>query len=131
MPATPRKILEEVKRRIVSDPGSYSQNTFCGSCCCIAGHIDCIINGHDAHVNRPPSCAIWEIEAVALKALGESKSIWLFGQIRDDFDEDQDDDDDPDYWPMDLGEEYEEKSGVDRATVACKAIDRYMEERGI
>lgn len=79
---------------------------------------------------------ISEIEWVALDALGESAEIWLFGST-DNADDAHDDEYDeyeesPEYWPRDLSKAYEDAGGTKgRAEVACRAIDRYMAERGI
>jgi len=132
---TPREILEQVKARIIAHPETYNQNSFCGTECCIAGHIDVIINGLEAH-NARGSDGSWmkmveDIEQVALEAIKEpSPKTWLFGQAEPD--EEDNYEDDPDYWPLDLSQEYyEAETTLERSKVACKAIDRYLEERGL
>lgn len=130
-----RELLEEVKRRITADPGKYNQNTYCGTTCCIAGHIDVILNGPERHVSRPPSAAIEQISAVALEALGEPEDIWLFAQPMENVDVDEDweeEEDCVDYWPRDLSWEYKAaNNAAQRAAVGCKAIDRYLEEKAL
>ena len=132
-----RELLEEVKRRIVADPGKYDQNTYCGTSCCIAGHIDVILNGSEKHISRGINTgdAIDQIASIALEALGEPEDIWLFAQPMDVTDGSDDWDNEEistDCWPVDLSQEYEDAtSAAERAAVACKAIDRYMQDRGL
>jgi hypothetical protein len=125
----PRELLEEVKRRIVSNPFNYNQNTFCGTVCCVAGHIDCVVNGAEVHNARPARSSFRVVDNEATAALGEASSPWLFGQVRDALEED-DAEDDPDYWPLDLSIKYVDADGAEeRAAVACEAIDRYLAQR--
>ena len=130
-----RELLETVKQRILEHPGDYDQATFCGTACCIAGHIDVVLNGLHAHVMRPfksKGADRPDVEQIAMDALGETETLWLFGQPRAEFDDDDhEDEDDPDFWPLDLSREYNSAGLSGRAKVACKAIDMYMEERGI
>ncbi len=134
---TVREILEEVKRRIRENPESYTQQSFCGSQCCIAGHIDAIINGLEFHNARTqtqsPRNAIDEIERVANSALGETYSPWLFGMVNSDESENDPDDEQCDeYWPLDLSIDYDcEPTPEGRAKIGCDAIDRYLGERGL
>lgn len=135
---TPREILEETKRRVLADPTTYSQDSFCDTPCCIAGHIDIIVSGLKVHMGRKATWRenIAEIERVALKALGEPESIWLFGQPKSYQDESDDEEDeqelDSDYWPLDLSISYDQAEGPKgRARVACAAIDHYIRERGL
>ncbi len=142
---TPRELLEQVKQRILADPKSYMQTSFCGTQCCIAGHIDAIINGaefHNTRITRQTfASAIEEIERLDNDALGETDPPWLFGTInaRDARDK---------RISVAEGEAYvlekeahvRESSymryeltldGEGRVKVGCKAIDRYLEERGV
>lgn len=133
---TPREILEQVKQRITHDPATYQQTSFCGTQCCIAGHIDVILNGaefHDERLQRQSfESAIEEIEDIANAALGETESTWLFGTINCYEDENSPDEEQcPEYWPLDLSIEYETVNNRGKAAVGCKAIDRYLEERGL
>lgn len=128
------ELLEEVKRRITADPGAYNQNTYCGTACCIAGHIDVILNGPEKHVSRGINTqdAITQISDIALEALGEPEDIWLFAQTNDDPDEWDDEDLSTDCWPSDLSVEYvQARNAAERAAVGCKAIDRYLEEKSL
>jgi hypothetical protein len=135
---TVREILEEVKRRIRENPESYTQQSFCGSQCCIAGHIDAIINGLEFHIARTQTqstrnAIIEEIERVANSALGETDSPWLFGEVNSDESEnDPDDEQCAEYWPLDLSIAYDSESTPEgRAKIGCDAIDRYLDERGL
>lgn len=131
---TVRELLEEVKVRITADPSKYNQNTYCDTACCIAGHIDVILNGPEKHVSRGIKTqeAIMQISDIALEALGEPEDIWLFAQPRSLSEEDDDEEDDPDLWPRDLSVEYENATtAAGRAAVGCKAIDRYLEEKAL
>jgi hypothetical protein len=109
---TPRTILEEVKRRIVADPASYNQQNYCGSVCCIAGHIDILLRGSRAHKESSDKnpCMIW---IVAEDFIGE-RDPWLFSGVES--------------WPHDLGLAWDNE---DHVAVACRAIDRYIAERGL
>lgn len=127
-----RGLLEEVKRRILAHP--YDQNDFCGTACCIAGQIDCVLNGEMVHNARGGKIdAVDTIEKLALEALGEKHTTWLFGCINAE--EDEDDygyEADDANWPPDLSIEYEDATTPEyRALVGCKAIDRYLEQRGL
>ncbi len=135
---TPKEILEEVKARITEKPGDYNQKSFCGTGCCIAGHIDVVVNGLEKHLSRSDDTVVsWldsvkAIESEGLKALGlpEGEHIWLFGSIDSGINEDEHAD--PDYWPSDLAFEYETaRSADERAVIGGKAIDRYIEECGL
>jgi hypothetical protein len=134
---TTKELLEQVKARIMADPGSYMQTSFCGTQCCIAGHIDVLVNGAEFHNSRLTrqtfALAVEEIEKVANEALGEDESPWLFGTINTDEDENNADYEQPvEYWPLDLCLEYVSKhTPAERAAVGCKAIDLYIEERGL
>lgn len=137
---SPREILEQVKTRIMADPESYNQGSFCGTQCCIAGHIHIVVEGMKKHMALQKWIwreAINEIDSVATAALGETESPWLFGQINTDADDNYYDDDyydDDNYWPQDLSIEYGQYDQCDyleRAMVGCKAIDRYLEQRGL
>lgn len=81
--------------------------------------------------------AIAQISNIALMALGESGDIWLFSQPLPDALSVDDDEYEyevygDDYWPLDLSREYEDAStAAQRATVGCKAIDRYLEEKAL
>lgn len=140
---TPREILVEVKRRIVAEPGAYSQNEFCGTPCCIAGHIDVIVNGMEAHLSHEAVgiIGITGIDGIASGAIDDPEA-WLFGEcvddedlevhLKDEIDQDESDFPVPYYWPFDLSGEYNAAETPEaRALVGCKAIDRYMLERGI
>lgn len=132
---TPREILEKVKERIMAEPLNYDQHDFCHMACCIGGHIDVILNGMESHLAKSRARnGVGEINDLATRAMGASFAPWLFGSIRpsDEIDYDEDDVNDPDYWPADLSDEYVEAgSGPNRALVGCKAIDRYIAERGL
>lgn len=127
-----RKVLEQVKKRIRKNPSSYDQNSFCGTICCIAGHIDIVVNGLRAHVKRKIS---YEIPRICGSAIGCDKDHWLFGPIQTSEElELKDEDYDPSdrLWTPDLSDKYaNDSSAKSRAAVACEAIDRYMEEQGI
>lgn len=113
---TPREILEEVKRRITAKPESYEQETFCGSPCCIAGHLLAVVR------RRKSGMATGLPGVMAADILGAKDDYpWLFTAI----------------WvgrPT-LHNAYSrakykgDHAGM--AAVGCKAIDRYMKERGI
>lgn len=129
---TPREILEEVKRRIVADPGIYNQDTFCGMQCCIGGQIDVILNGLEAHNARTRDRdGVTFIANQALVAIGEESPVWLFGQTNTDVaDDDIDEEDQNDYWPNDPSINYESsETPAERALVGCQAIDRFIAER--
>lgn len=129
-----RELLEMVKANITADPGCYKQTNFCGMQCCIGGHIDIILNGMDLHrARRGAPNEINQITDVAIEAVGEDSAPWLFGTIResDELEADEGDPEDPEFWPPDLSDEYAASHGTARALVGCKAIDRYMKERGI
>lgn len=139
---TPREILEKVKERIMAEPLNYDQRDFCHTACCIAGHIDVILNGSEVHAKRTSSNGgISQIDGIATAAIGEIESPWLFGTIKpeceyneegDDGEPEQWDASSGDYWPPDLSDEYVDAGrGPSRSLVGCKAIDRYMKERGI
>lgn len=108
---TPREILEAVKDSIRKNPNTYNQEDFCGTTCCIAGHIDIIVNGVEAHVKRPFA----EIPEVAARALGLDDEPWLFGV-------------DWEVGPP-LPNPYT-GSPKQRAEAGCAAIDRYLAEIG-
>jgi len=131
------ELLTKVKERIIAEPACYDQDGFCGTQCCIAGQIDCVLNGVEVHKARGAnSSASDEVETIALRALGEpSRMVWLFGPICETEDDDDDDDEDRDWkWPLDLSVEYNDALTKDDyaglAQVGCKAIDRYIEQRG-
>jgi hypothetical protein len=131
---TPREILEEVKRRIVADPGIYNQGTFCGMQCCIGGQIDVILNGLEAHnAHTRDRDGITFIADQALAAISEESPVWLFGQTNTDVpDDDVPEDELSEYWPNDLSVNYESaETPAERALVGCQAIDRYIKERGL
>lgn len=119
-----RGLLEMVKERILAEPETYSQVTFCGMACCIGGHIDLVINGRHAHQEHRMD----EIADIARSAIGEDEFPWLLGSIRRPS---MDDDMFAELWPWDLSLEYVNNTNAGRAIVGCKAIDRYMKERGI
>lgn len=133
---TPRQILEEVKRRIVADPNSYNQNSFCGSICCIAEHIDVIVNGllaHEMRVDRDGwKKAIEDIENVGNQALALDCPTWLFGQPDPHQDEDDFCTDQSDTWPLDLSLAYNNSDDkAERVGVALEAIDRFLSEQAL
>lgn len=119
-----RGLLEMVKERILAEPETYSQFTFCGMACCIGGHIDLVLNGKETHQKH----YMEDIEHIAILAVGEDRCPWLFGSIRRP---ESHDGDEPGLWPLNLSLEYVNNTNAGRAIVGCKAIDRYMKERGI
>lgn len=134
---TPREVLEAVKLRIAADATSYDQNTYCGTVCCIAGHIDIVVNGETAHLarsnyNNDNGNSSLEVQEAAMIALGETGVPWLFlalnwAAVSDYFKEDSL------LWPLDLSREYVAagNNAPARVTVGIKAIDRYIAERGL
>jgi hypothetical protein len=132
-PSTPREILEEVKRRIVAEPEKYNQDSFCGTACCIAGHICAVTGalGPEGWVAPINAKRIDSIDRSASESLGEYESPWLFGEINTDREYDEDERG-PEYWPSDLSCDYvAAKTPLGKAAVGCKAIDGYLEERGL
>lgn len=111
-----RVLLEKVKIAVTAAPEKYNQGSYCGSACCIAGWIHLIEKGPKAHakaLNR-------SVVDIACKSLGltEGNFPWLFAA---DFSGCQS-----------ISKQYLEANGPkEEAAVACKAIDRYMKERGI
>ena len=115
-------------------PDQYDQNTFCGTTCCIAGHIDAVVNGLNAHLEHGTSGTI----SAACIALNESGPIWLFGSTLDNetcekLMERGEATAAPDLssWPPDLSLQYlDAQSPAAQAMVGCAAIDRWLEEKG-
>ena len=141
---TPREILEEVKRRITKAPETYSQTNFCGTPCCVAGHIDCILNGEEEHERRNLGLWNWlqdrnfeathgEINKIAASALGVQVDHWIFNGIDEKLNADDDDSVESSYfWPYDLNLAYNEADdSAERAKVGVMAIDRFIKERGL
>jgi len=132
--STIRPLMEEVKRRLMLDPDRYDQNIFCGSPCCIAGHIDTLVNGLNAHLGH----ATGETITAACIALNEASPIWLFGATLDNEmceklleHGEATVAPDPDSWPADLSLRYlDAQFPAEQAAVACDAIDRWLAEKG-
>lgn len=110
---TPREILEEVKRRITAKPESYDQGDWCGTTCCIAGHIVAVCNLKKVGRYDTPYVAAELIQDPNIE------EPWIFECP----------------FPGNLGRSYAaaypSKDYPRMAAVGCKAIDRYMKERGI
>jgi hypothetical protein len=106
---TPRQVLEEVKRRITKD--NYNQENFCGTVCCIAGHIDCVVNGEEEHAKHSSGDVLHAADIVIKNDF--SNSTWLFSWAY--------------YWPEKAKQEY----CRDPVYGARIAIDMYMEERDL
>lgn len=113
---TPREILEEVKRRIAAKPESYDQHEFCGIRACIAGHIVAVAKRHKVAEKRGTAYAA----GTSIKdEMGEDCHLFEASWTK---------------YP-DLARLYRtawmEDDYSRMAAVGCKAIDRYMKERGI
>lgn len=119
-----RPLLEEVKRRITASPANYNQDHYCSTRCCIAGHIDVILNGSEVHESRVGKVgwtkASVQVSNLAEIAIGEPEP-WLFSAIWEDHD--------------DLYARYTQaevlKDVIAMAATGCDAIDLYLKERGL
>lgn len=65
------RIMQKVKSAIRRDPDSYDQMNFCGTACCIAGHVDLVANGRVAVARHQEGVASgFEVVGLAAIALG-------------------------------------------------------------
>lgn len=61
-----KNLLSQVKERIKATPTQYNQTTYCGTNCCIAGHIDVILCGPKEHAKKDS----YHVRRFASQALG-------------------------------------------------------------
>jgi hypothetical protein len=50
---TVRQLFQIAKARILKNPAKYDQRTYCGTPCCIGGHIDIVLNCLRKHREAP------------------------------------------------------------------------------
>lgn len=104
--ATIKRRLLRVAAKIIKHPELYNQENWCGTACCIAGHL-------------APKSNTWTAESEAKKLIFEDgyEDVWLFGTTYFD-------------WPRDLAIAYNSaKTPAGRSRVGVRAINRYLRER--
>ncbi len=109
-----RERLTEVKRRITANPDSYDQAEWCGTACCIAGHL-CAVVGRRLGPDEAYIAA-----SVGNDAIGTAFGPWLFNASFS-------------YGPehiRELARADRQGGGRIRPETACAAIDAYLEEIG-
>lgn len=78
------EILREVEKRILRRPDKYDQTTWCGTSCCIAGHIAIVAGAKSVHKdsvtvrfgNKKYAAYSFAMKALGLKWTGVNP--WIF-----------------------------------------------------
>ncbi len=76
---TRAEALEYVARKIVARPEEYHQGSFCGSACCIAGHLSILKTGRDLKRNKYGTPIEERAEEMIAMNPDDDNSLNLFG----------------------------------------------------
>lgn len=116
---TRAEALQYVARKIVAHPEEYYQGAFCGSFCCIAGHLSILKTGNSVTRNKLGSVIAQRAEEMIAMNADDKNSLNLFGpRLYGRF-----------YGQFTSVDEYSKTAEVQKARIGARAIKYYISKQ--